>query len=184
MDGEGRFKTCPYGARQLMGDDGEGQRQGLPLRGTDGGGSSRTRSSVWAGGSRTVPTGRVGWMGMTGGGCGGCVSAQVGTMAREILCGTNGGEDGSPHTRGQREGKGNHKGCPCGGADGGGGRRTGSSVWAGGSRTAPTVQIRRWEMKGKGNHEGCPYGGRMGRWSSNPFVSVGGRFPNRAYGAN
>ena len=81
---------------------GEGQPQGLPLRGADGGGSSRTGSSVWTGGSRTVPTGRVGWMGMTGGGCGGCGSAQVGTMAGEILCGSNGGRDGSPHPRGQR----------------------------------------------------------------------------------
>ena len=64
----------------------------------------------------------------------------------------------------------------------GGGRRTGSSVWAGGSRTAPTVQIRRCGMMGKGNHKGCPYGGWMGWWLSNPFVSVGGRFPNRPYG--
>ena len=37
-------------------------------------------------------------------------------------------------------------------------------------------------MMGKGNHKGCPYGGRMGWWSSNGFVSLGGRFPNRPYG--
>ena len=61
----------------------------------------------------------------------------------------------------------------------GGGRRTGWSVWAGGSRTAPTAQIRRWGMMGKGNHEGCPYGVWMGWWSSNGFVSMGRRFPNR-----
>ncbi len=35
---------------------------------------------------------------------------------------------------------------------------------------------------GEGNHKGCPYGGRMGWWSSNPYVGMGGRFPNRPYG--
>ena len=38
-------------------------------------------------------------------------------------------------------------------------------------------------MMGKGNHKGCPYGGRIWWWSSNPFVSMGGRFSNRPYGA-
>ena len=78
-------------------------------------------------------------------------------------------------------GKGNHKGCPYGGADG---VVVVERVpeWAGGSRTAPTAQIRRWGMMGKGNHEGCPYGVWMGWWSSNGLVSLGGRFPNRPYG--
>ena len=48
---------------------------------------------------------------------------------------------------------------------------------------ALTVQSRRYGLTGKGNHKGCPYGGRMGWWSSNPFVSMGGRFSNRPYGA-
>ena len=42
---------------------------------------------------------------------------------------------------------------------------------------------RRWGMMGKGNHKGCSYMGWMWWWSSNPFVSRGGRFPNRPYGA-
>ena len=41
---------------------GKGNDKGLPLRGTDGG-RRRTGSLVWAGGSRTARTGRVGWMG-------------------------------------------------------------------------------------------------------------------------
>ena len=80
-------------------------------------------------------------------------------------------------------GKGNDKGLPLRGADG---VVVVERVpeWAGGSRTAPTAQIRRWGMMGKGNHEGCPYGVWMGWWSSNGLVSLGGRFPNRPYGAN
>ena len=97
---------------------GEGQPQGLPLRGADGGGSSRTGSSVWTGGSRTVPTGRVGWMGMTGGGCGVCGSAQVGTMAGEILCGNNGGRGGVPAYARTTGGEGQPQGLPLRRTDG------------------------------------------------------------------
>ena len=81
-------------------------------------------------------------------------------------------------------GKGNDKGLPLRGGGWGGGSRTRSSVWMGGSRTARTMKSRRCGMTGKGNHKGCPYGGWMGWWSANRFVSMGGRFPNRPYGAN
>ena len=38
-------------------------------------------------------------------------------------------------------------------------------------------------MMGKGNHKGWPHGGWIWWWSSNGFASLGGRFPNRLYGA-
>ena len=55
-------------------------------------------------------------------------------------------------------------------------------------RAVPEPPVREewvgWGMTGKGNHKGCPYGVWMWWWSSNGFVSLGGRFPNRPYGAN
>ena len=119
-----------------MGMMGKGNHKGCPYGGWMGWWSSNVFVSV-GGRFPNRPYGEEWRWGMTGGWCGGCVSVQVGTMAGEILCGSNGGRDGSPHLRGQREVEGNHK--------------------------------------------GCPYGGRMGWWSSNPFVSLGGRFPNRPY---
>ena len=45
------------------------------------------------------------------------------------------------------------------------------------------MQSRRYGLMGKGNDKGCPYGGWIWWWSSNGFASLGGRFPNRPYGA-
>ena len=67
MDGDdvGKFAVWAGGLREC-GFDGEGQPQGLPLRGDGFGGGRRTGSPVWAGGSRTAPTGKVGLDGMMG----------------------------------------------------------------------------------------------------------------------
>ena len=135
----GRFPNRPYGQSRRWGI-GEGQPQGLPLR---GGGWGVVGESVWAGGSRTAPTAQSRRWGMMG--------------------------------------KGNHKGCPYGGVD----------VVVVVERVpvrvgvpVPTVQSRRWGMTGKGNHKGfAPTGDGCWWWSSNGFVSMGGRFPNRPYGA-
>ena len=95
---------------------GKGNDKGLPLRGGGCGGGRRTGSSVWVGGSRTAPTGIVGWMGMMGGGCGGWIPAP----ARKTEVGGTSSCGWALMVQSRRyslTGKGNDKGLPLWGMD-------------------------------------------------------------------